>query len=135
MTLHIFTKSGMINRAEWSCALFKMLSYEQFLLIFFCSTFPYITLIVILVSGIQKEVPQCCLAATLALQVLIEHARIWGTSETNNVHFNELSFQLLDTVKRLAGHVIGIVEVRAFLVKNVPCVSCLLLLLVTAKFV
>lgn len=67
-------------------------------------------------SGIQKEVPQCCLAATLALQVLIEHARIWGTSETNNVHFTELSSQLLDTVKRLAGHVIGIVEVRAFLV-------------------
>lgn len=62
------------------------------------------------VGGIQKEVHQCCLTSTLALQVLIEHARIWGTSETNNVHFTELSSQLLDTVKRLAGHVIGIVE-------------------------
>ena len=66
-------------------------------------------------TGIQKEVHQCCLTATLALQVLIEHARIWGTSETNSVHFTELSSQLLDTVKRLAGHVIGIVEVRTFL--------------------
>ena len=80
----------------------------------------------------KKEVPQCCLAATLALQVLIEHARVWGTSETNNVHFTELSSQLLDTVKRLAGHVIGIVEVGAFFVENVPCVSCLH---VNAKFV
>ena len=67
-------------------------------------------------TGIQKEVHQCCLTATLALQVLIEHARIWGTSETSSVHFTELSSQLLDTVKRLAGHVIGIVEVRTFLV-------------------
>lgn len=76
-------------------------------------------------SGIQKEDPQCCLAAALALQVLIEHARIWGTSETNSVHFAELSSQLLDTVKRLAGHVIGIIEVRAFLVENVLCVNYL----------
>lgn len=77
--------------------------------------FPYFTLIVFFMTGIQKEVHQCCLTSTLALQVLIEHARIWGTSETNNVHFTELSSQLLDTVKRLAGHVIGIVEVRTFL--------------------
>ena len=83
------------------------------LFLFLCCHFSYFTLIVfIFMQGIQKEVPQCCLAATLALQVLIEHARIWGTSETNNVHFTELSSQLLDTVKRLSGHVIGIVEVR-----------------------
>ncbi|KAL9988342.1 hypothetical protein ACROYT_G002777 [Oculina patagonica] len=62
------------------------------------------------VGGIQKDVHQCCLAATFSLQALIEHARIWGTSETNNDHFTELSSQLLDTVKRLAGHVIGIIE-------------------------
>lgn len=92
--------------------------------LFLCSYFPYFPVIAIFMSGNQKEVPQCCLATTLALQVLIEHARIWGTSETNNVSFTELSSQLLDTVKRLAGHVIGIVEVRAFLVENVPCMSC-----------
>ena len=103
------------------------------LFLFLCSSFPYfITTFVIFMSGIQKEAPQCCLAATLALQVLIEHARVWGTSETNNVHFTELSAQLLDTVKRLAAHVIGIVEVRAFFVENGPCVSCLH---VSAKFV
>lgn len=62
-------------------------------------------------SGIQKEVHQCSLTATFSLQALIEHARIWGTSETNNPHFTELSSQLLDTVKRLTGHVIGIIEV------------------------
>lgn len=66
----------------------------------------------LLLSGIQKDVQQCCLAATFSLQMLIEHARIWGTSETNSDHFTELSSQLLETVKRLAGHVIGIIEVR-----------------------
>lgn len=67
--------------------------------------------LIVFLSGIQKGVQQCCLAATFSLQVLIEHARIWGTSETNNDHFTELSSQLLDAVKRLAGHVIEIIEV------------------------
>ena len=36
---------------------------------------------------------------------------MWGTAETNNAPFVELSSQLLDSLKGLAGHVIGIIEV------------------------
>ena len=61
--------------------------------------------------GIPKEVQQCCLTATFSLQLLMEHARMWGTAETRNAHFTELSSQLIDTVKPLADHVIKIVEV------------------------
>ena len=47
--------------------------------------------------------------------MLSEHVRMWGTAEINNAPFVELSSQLLDTVRRLAGHVIGIIEVGGLL--------------------
>ena len=59
----------------------------------------------------SKEVHQCCLTATFSLQLLMEHARIWGTLETQNVAFADLSSQLVDSVKRLADHVTTIIEV------------------------
>lgn len=54
---------------------------------------------------------QCCVSTTISLQMLSEHVRMWGTAEINNEPFVELSSQLLDTVRRLAGHVIGIIEI------------------------
>lgn len=81
-----------------------------FTLLLFCLLFIWPFL-----SGFHKEVHQCCLTATFTMEMLIEHARTWGASEINNTHFTELSSQFLDTVKRLAGHVIDIIEVGVVL--------------------
>lgn len=42
--------------------------------------------------------------------MLTELAQIWCTAETQNAHFSDLSFQLVETVKRLGDHVIKIIE-------------------------
>ena len=65
-------------------------------------------------SGLQTEGQQCCVSASISVQMLVEHVRMWGTAEITNEPFVELSSQLLDTIKRLAGHVISIIEVGGF---------------------
>ena len=62
-------------------------------------------------SGLQTEGQQYCVSASISVQMLVEHVRMWGTAEITNEPFVELSSQLLDTIKRLAGHVISIIEV------------------------
>ncbi|RMX47546.1 hypothetical protein pdam_00019081 [Pocillopora damicornis] len=63
------------------------------------------------VGGLQTEGQQCCVSASISVQMLVEHVRMWGTTEITNEPFVELSSQLLDTIKRLAGHVISIIEI------------------------
>ena len=65
-------------------------------------------------SGLPTEGQQCCVSASISVQMLVEHVRMWGTAEITNEPFVELSSQLLDTIKRLAGHVISIIEVGGF---------------------
>jgi len=61
-------------------------------------------------GGTPKEVQLCFLTASFSVQMLTELARIWCTAETQNAHFSDLSFQLVETVKRLGDHVIKIIE-------------------------
>ena len=62
-------------------------------------------------ADLPKDVHQCCLTATFSVQLLIEHARIWGTLEPQSAHFVDLSSHLVNTVKRVADHVTAIIEV------------------------